>query len=65
MNRRDFFQVAGGSVALAAFQDNAIERAVAAGEGVNGRTPQEVARDEDCCNFSAIPPRANQQNLPG
>ena len=47
MNRRDFFQVAGGSVALAAFQDNAIERAVAAGEGVNGRTPQEVARDED------------------
>jgi isopenicillin-N epimerase len=47
MNRRDFFQVAGGSVALAAFQDNAIERAVAAGEGVNGRAPQEVARDED------------------
>src|SRR6516162_8783328 len=47
MNRRDFFQVAGGSVALAAFQDNAIERAVAAGEGVNGQTPQEVARDED------------------
>jgi selenocysteine lyase/cysteine desulfurase len=47
MNRRDFFQVAGGSVALAAFQENAIERAVAAGEGVNGRTPQEVARDED------------------
>src|SRR6516165_4260555 len=47
MKRRDFFQVAGGSVALAAFQENAIERAVAAGEGVNGRTPQEVARDED------------------
>ena len=47
MNRRDFFQVTAGSVALAAFQDNAIERAVAAGEGVNGRTAQEVARDED------------------
>jgi selenocysteine lyase/cysteine desulfurase len=47
MNRRDFFQVAGGSVALAAFQDNAIERDVAASEGVNGRAPQEVARDED------------------
>jgi len=47
MNRRDFFQVTAGSVALAAFQDNAIERAHAAGEGANGRNALEVARDED------------------
>ena len=46
-NRREFFQVTAGSVALATFQDDAIERAMAAGEGVNGRGPQEVARDED------------------
>ena len=47
MNRRDFFQIATGVTALAAFQDNAIERASAAGEAVNGRKPEEVARDED------------------
>jgi len=47
MNRRDFFEITAGSVALAAFQDNAIERARAAGEHVNGRKPEEVARDED------------------
>jgi len=47
MNRRDFFEITAGSVALAAFQDNAIERAAAAGEAVNGRKPEDVARDED------------------
>lgn len=47
MNRRDFFQITAGSVALAAFQDNAIPRAAAAGEAVNGRKAEEVARDED------------------
>ena len=47
MNRRDFFQITAGSVALAAFQDNAIQRAAAAGEAVNGRKAEEVARDED------------------
>jgi isopenicillin-N epimerase len=47
MNRRDFFQVTAGSVALAAFQDNAVQRAAAAGEAVNGRAAEDVARDED------------------
>ncbi len=47
MNRRDFFGITAGSVALAVLQDNAIERARAAGEGVKGRKPEEVARDED------------------
>jgi isopenicillin-N epimerase len=47
MNRRDFFQITAGSVALAAFQDNAIPRAAAAGEAVAGRKPEDVARDED------------------
>jgi isopenicillin-N epimerase len=47
MDRRSFFQITAGSVALAAFQDNAIERASAAGEAVKGRKPEEVAADED------------------
>src|SRR5580658_4740783 len=47
MNRRDFFQIASGSVALVAFQDNAIEKAWAAGESVSGHKPEDVARDED------------------
>src|SRR5580704_15935720 len=47
MNRRDFFHIASGSVALAAFQDNAIERAQAAAESVKGRKAEDVARDED------------------
>jgi isopenicillin-N epimerase len=47
MDRRSFFQIAGGSVALAAFQDDAIPRARAASDAVNGRTPEDVARDED------------------
>ncbi len=43
MNRRSFFELAAGT-AVAAFQDNAIARASAA---VEGRTPEEVAADED------------------
>jgi len=45
MNRRDFVQLASGSVALAAFQNNAIEKAQAASQSVTGRKPEEVARD--------------------
>jgi isopenicillin-N epimerase len=44
MNRRSFVQVA---AAAAAFQDTAIERVRAASSAAAGRTPQEVARDED------------------
>jgi selenocysteine lyase/cysteine desulfurase len=47
MHRRDFLQFASGSAALAVFQDDAIPRARAAGEAVKGRTPEEVAKDED------------------
>ena len=47
MNRRGFFQFAAGTAALAAFQDDAIPRARAASDAVNGRTAEEVARDED------------------
>ena len=47
MKRRDLFQLAAGSVARAAFQDDAIPRARAASDAVNGRTAEEVARDED------------------
>lgn len=47
MNRRELLQIASGTVALAAFQDDAIPRAKAASDAVNGRTAEEVARDED------------------
>jgi isopenicillin-N epimerase len=47
MNRRDFFQIASGAVALAAFEEDAIEKAQAAGQSVNGRKAEDVARDED------------------
>jgi isopenicillin-N epimerase len=47
MDRRGFFQLAGGSIALAAFQDDAIPRARAASDAVSGRSAEEVARDED------------------
>ena len=43
MDRRSFFELAAGT-AVAAFGDNAIARASAA---VQGRTPEEVAADED------------------
>jgi selenocysteine lyase/cysteine desulfurase len=44
MHRRNFLQAA---AAVAAFQDNAIEHVRAAASGVAGRTPEEVAKDED------------------
>jgi selenocysteine lyase/cysteine desulfurase len=47
MNRRDFFQIASGTVALVAFQDDAIQKAQAATDNVNGRKAEEVAHDED------------------
>jgi selenocysteine lyase/cysteine desulfurase len=43
MNRRSFFELAAGT-AVAAFEDNAVARASAA---VQGRTPEDVAADED------------------
>jgi isopenicillin-N epimerase len=46
MHRRNFFQLAAAG-AVAAFQDNAIERVRAASSAVGGRTPEDVARDED------------------
>ena len=46
MNRRGFFQLAAGT-AVAALQDNAIERVSAAASTVNGRTPEDIATDED------------------
>src|SRR3984957_4271539 len=47
MNRRDFFQFASGTMALAAFQADAIPRARAASDAVTGRSAEDVARDED------------------
>ncbi len=46
MDRRNFFHLAAGT-ALAAFQDNAVERAAAATRSIGDKTPQEVASDED------------------
>jgi selenocysteine lyase/cysteine desulfurase len=43
MNRRSFFELAAGT-AVAAFENNAVARASAA---VQGRTPEDVAADED------------------
>jgi isopenicillin-N epimerase len=45
MNRRNFFLAAGATVA--AFQDNAIERAAAASKSVKDMTPDEIATAED------------------
>ena len=45
MNRRSLIQLA--TAAAAAFQDNAIERLKAAASGTEGKTPEEVAKDED------------------
>jgi selenocysteine lyase/cysteine desulfurase len=44
MNRRNFLAA---TAAAAAFQDHAIERVRAAASAVTGRTPEEVAKDED------------------
>ena len=46
MNRRDFFQLAAGTAAVA-FQDNAIERVSAAAAATRGRAADDVATDED------------------
>src|SRR5689334_10169058 len=46
MNRRNFFQFAAGTAAVA-LQDNAIERVSAAASATKGRPPEEVATDED------------------
>ncbi|MBI3665524.1 MAG: aminotransferase class V-fold PLP-dependent enzyme [Acidobacteria bacterium] len=45
MERRSFFRAVGG--ALAALQSDAIERVRAAAKSVDGRSPDEIARDED------------------
>src|SRR5215475_15116023 len=47
MDRRSFFQIAAGSAAVAAFVNDAVPRARAASEAVDGRKPEDVARDED------------------
>src|SRR6188472_4428025 len=44
MNRRSFLAA---TSAVAAFQDNAIQRVRAAASAVAGRSPEEVAKDED------------------
>lgn len=50
MNRRNFFHIAAGSAAVAAFVNDAVPRAFAASESVNGRKAEDVARDEDYWN---------------
>src|ERR1700743_2965261 len=47
MDRRQVMQAATGAISLVAFQANAAERAGAASAAVTGRTPEDVARDED------------------
>ena len=47
MNRRELLQIATGAAAVAAFQDDAVPRAKAASDAGNGKTAEEVARDED------------------
>jgi len=46
MDRRNFFQLAAG-VATLALQDNVLQRVKAASSAVNGRTPEDIATDED------------------
>jgi isopenicillin-N epimerase len=47
MNRRHVIQSVLAGAAAAAFQDNVLERIRAAASSVNGRTPEDVAADED------------------
>ena len=47
MNRRHVIQSVLAGAAAAAFQDNVLERIRAASSSVNGRTPEDVAADED------------------
>jgi selenocysteine lyase/cysteine desulfurase len=46
MNRRNLFRLAAGTAA-AALQDNAIDRVSAAAASAKGRTPEDIAADED------------------
>jgi selenocysteine lyase/cysteine desulfurase len=47
MDRRQVMQIATGALSLVAFKANAAEQAAAASAYVGGRTPEEVAKDED------------------
>ncbi|HUE01863.1 MAG TPA: hypothetical protein VMR62_19995, partial [Bryobacteraceae bacterium] len=47
MNRRHVIQSVLAGAAAAAFQDNGLQRIRAAANPVNGRTPEDVASDED------------------
>ena len=47
MNRRHVIQSVLAGAAAAAFQDNVLDRIRAASSSVNGRTPEDVAADED------------------
>ena len=47
MNRRHVIQSVLAGATAAAFQDNVLERIRAAASSVNGRTPEDVAADED------------------
>ena len=47
MDRRQVMQIATGAMSLVSFGANAAERAATASATVAGRTPEEVARDED------------------
>ena len=46
MNRRNLFRLAAAG-AVAAFQDDAIRRVSAAATATKGRTPEDIAADED------------------
>jgi selenocysteine lyase/cysteine desulfurase len=47
MDRRQALQIATGAISLVTFQANAAEKAATASAAVMGRTPEDVARDED------------------
>jgi isopenicillin-N epimerase len=47
MDRRQAMQIASGALSLVAFKANAAEKAANASAAMAGRTPEDVARDED------------------
>ena len=47
MDRRQVMQIATGAMSLVAFRANAAEKAATASAAVTGRTPEDVAMDED------------------
>lgn len=47
MDRRQALQIATGAISLVSFKANAAEKAASASSATLGRTPEEVARDED------------------